>query len=193
MKNILCVLVLAVTLATPAAPCRAADAKEASVSSPLDHKMNDLSGQPVDLATFKGKVVLFVNVASQCGYTKQYKPLQELSDKYKDKGLVVIGVPANDFGAQEPGTDAEIQGFCQKNYGVKFMVLSKVSTVLGDKQVPLYKSLTTSDPRFAGPVKWNFTKFLVGKNGQLAGRFESGVDPLAPELTSAIEAELAKN
>ena len=166
--------------------------QEAAVAGPLDHKMNDLAGNPVDLSQYKGKVVLFVNVASQCGYTKQYKPLQELYDKYKDKGLVVIGVPANDFGAQEPGTDAEIAGFCQKNYGVKFPVLSKVETVLGDKQVPLYKDLTTSE-KGAGPVKWNFTKFLVDKKGQVAGRFEPGVDPLAPELVQAVEAELAKS
>ena len=190
MKNPICALVLALALTTSARP---ADTKETAVSSPLDYKMNDLAGKPVDLAQYKGKVVLFVNVASQCGYTKQYKPLQELSDKYKDQGLVVIGVPANDFGAQEPGSDSEIQGFCQKNYGVKFLVLSKVPTVLGDGQVPLYKTLTSADPKFAGPVKWNFTKFLVDRKGQLAGRFEPAVDPLAPELVRAVEAELAKN
>lgn len=189
MKNTLCFLLLMFALVIAA---RAADTKEAAVASPLDTTMNDLSGKPVDLSQYKGKVVLFVNVASQCGYTKQYGPLQELSDKYKDKGLVVIGVPANDFGAQEPGTDSEIQGFCQKNYGVKFLVLSKVESVVGDKQVPLYKSLTAAE-KFAGPVKWNFTKFLVNRKGEVAGRFESKVEPLSPELTGAVEAELAKN
>lgn len=183
MKNTLIALLFALAFLTP---------KEATVASPLDHTMNDLSGKPVDLSQYKGKVVLFVNVASQCGYTKQYKPLQELSDKYKDKGLVVIGVPANDFGAQEPGTDAEIQGFCQKNYGVKFQVLSKVETVLGDKKVPLYKDLTSSE-KGAGEVKWNFTKFLVDKSGNVAARFEPKVDPMSEELTKAVEAELAKN
>ena len=177
-----------VSFPTPA--CAAG--KEAPVTSPLEHTMNDLSGKSVDLAQFKGKVVLFVNVASQCGYTKQYTPLQQLSDKYKDRGLVVIGVPANDFGAQEPGSDGDIHSFCQKNYGVKFLVLSKVGTVLGDKQVPLYKALTSADQRFAGPVKWNFTKFLVDRKGQVAGRFEPGVDPMSDELTRAVEAELAK-
>lgn len=166
--------------------------KEAAVAGPLDNTMNDLSGKPVDLTQYKGKVVLFVNVASQCGLTPQYKPLQELSDKYKDKGLVVIGVPANDFGAQEPGSDSEIQGFCQKNYGVKFLVLSKVDTVLGDKKVPLYKALTSSE-KGAGEIKWNFTKFLVDKKGEVAARFEPKTEPLAPEVVKAIEAELAKN
>jgi glutathione peroxidase len=155
--------------------------------------MKSLDGKDVNLSRYAGKVVLIVNVASECGYTPQYKGLQALHDKYAKDGLVVLGVPANDFGQQEPGTNAEITAFCQKNYGVKFDMLSKV-TVKGPEQVPLYKFLTSkeTDPKFAGPVKWNFTKFLIGRHGEIAARFEPGVEPESPEVTKAVEAELAK-
>ena len=132
-----------------------------------------------------------VNTASQCGYTPQYKGLEELHEKYKDKGLVVLGFPANDFGKQEPGTDKEIGEFCQKNYGVKFDMFSKV-VVKGDEQCPLYKFLTSSDtdPEFAGDVKWNFEKFLIGRDGRVVQRFRSKVVPEDPSLVAAIEALL---
>jgi glutathione peroxidase len=167
----------------------------AADGTPLNFKMKTLDGQDVDLAKFKGKVVLIVNVASQCGLTGQYKPLQQLHDKYGDKGLVIIGVPANDFGKQEPGSDAEISDFCKKNYGVKFLMLSKVPTVkAGKDQVPLYKFLTEkeSNGTFAGPIKWNFTKFLVGKDGAVKARFEPQVEPDSADVVKTIETELAK-
>jgi glutathione peroxidase len=159
--------------------------------SALDFKMKGQDGKDVDLGGFKGKVVLFVNVASRCGYTKQYTGLQALHERYREKGLAIIGVPVNDFGAQEPGTDAEIAQFCSTNYGVSFPVLAKVPTIVGAAKVPLYKHLT-EHARSAGEVKWNFTKFLVGRDGQVAGRFEPGVDPEAQELTTAIDRELAR-
>jgi glutathione peroxidase len=155
---------------------------------PLTYKMPGIDGKEVDLATYQGKVVLFVNVASRCGYTRQYAGLEKLHDKYAEKGLVVIGVPANDFGAQEPGTDAEIAEFCSKKYDVSFPLLAKVSTIKGANKVDLYKSLTTK----GGEVKWNFTKFLVGRKGEVVARFEPGVEPDADELVKAIETELEK-
>jgi glutathione peroxidase len=166
---------------------------EEKVSGPLGFKMKGIDGKEVDLAQFKGKVVLFVNVASKCGYTGQYKGLQGLHEKYADKGLVIVGVPVNDFGKQEPGTDDEIAQFCSKNYGVKFTLLAKVPTVKdGAGQAPLYKFLTSKEtnPKHGGAVKWNFTKFLVGRDGAVVGRYEPGVTPEA--MSKDVEAELAK-
>jgi glutathione peroxidase len=159
----------------------------------LNFTMKSLDGKDVNLSRYAGKVVLIVNVASECGYTPQYKGLQALHDKYAKDGLVVLGVPSNDFGQQEPGSSVEIAAFCQKNYGVKFDMLAKV-VVDGQDQVPLYKYLTSkeTDTRFAGPVKWNFTKFLIGRHGEITARFEPAVEPEAPELAKAIEGELAK-
>jgi glutathione peroxidase len=138
-------------------------------------------------------VVLFVNVASECGYTPQYRGMQALHDKYAKEGLAVVGVPSNEFGAQEPGTDREIATFCAKNYGVKFDMLSKV-VIAGRGQVPLYRHLTSKEtnPKFGGAVKWNFTKFLIGRKGEIVGRFEPDVEPDSEELIKAVEAELAK-
>lgn len=161
----------------------------------LNFKMKSLDGKEVDLSQYQGKVVLFVNVASQCGYTPQYKGLQALHDKYSAKGLAVVGVPCNQFGGQEPGSSEEIATFCSKNYGVKFDMLEKVD-VKGGGQTPLYKYLTSAEknPRFSGPIKWNFTKFLVGRDGAIIGRYEPKVAPESEELTKAIEAALdAKN
>jgi glutathione peroxidase len=159
----------------------------------LNFKMKSLDGQDVDLARYQGKVILIVNTASLCGYTPQYKGLEALHEKYSDQGLVVLGVPSNDFGRQEPGSAQEIAQFCSKNYGVKFDMLSKVA-VKGVEQVPLYRFLTSkeTDPKFAGPIKWNFTKFLIGRDGQIVNRFESNVKPEDPEVIQAIEGELAK-
>jgi glutathione peroxidase len=158
--------------------------------SPLDFTVKNIDGQDVKLSKYKGKVVLFVNVASYCGYTKQYKGLQELHTKYKDKDLVVLGFPANEFGAQEPGTDAEIKAFCTSKYAVDFPMFSKLA-VKGAKQHPLYKCLT-ANAKPAGDVKWNFEKFLVGRDGAIVKRFRSKDDPVGKELTAAVEAELAK-
>jgi glutathione peroxidase len=148
--------------------------------------LNSIDGKPVSLADFKGKVVLIVNVASKCGFTPQYTGLEALYEKYKDQGFVIVGVPANNFGAQEPGTNEEIKTFCTRKYNVSFPMMAKVS-VKGDDITPLYKYLTETK---GGDVKWNFTKFLIGKDGQIAGRFESAVKPDDPALTSAVESAL---
>lgn len=147
-----------------------------------DFTMKSIDGKPQPLAAFKGKAVLIVNVASKCGYTPQYKGLEALYQKYKGQGLVIVGVPANNFGAQEPGSDDEIKTFCERNYKVTFPLMSKVS-VKGADITPLYAMLTKT----GGDVKWNFTKFLVGKDGQVLKRFESNVDPESPELLKAVE------
>jgi glutathione peroxidase len=159
--------------------------------SALSYTMKDIDGKEVNLAEkYAGKVVLLVNVASKCGYTKQYAELEALHQKYGEKGLRVVGVPANNFGGQEPGTDSEIKEFCTTKYGVTFDMLSKVS-VKGSDICPLYKNLT-ANAKPAGDVSWNFEKFLIGKDGSIIGRYKSAVKPDAPELIKAIEAELAK-
>lgn len=165
-------------------------ASSARAAAPLAGEVKAIDGKPVDLASYKGKVVLVVNVASRCGYTKQYAGMQKLYDTYKDKGFVILGFPANDFGAQEPGSDAEIAEFCSTKYGVTFPMFSKI-TVKGSAKAPLYQALTeAADPK--GEVAWNFEKFLIGKDGAVIGRFKSGVAPDSPELATAIEAALAK-
>lgn len=156
-------------------------------------EMDNIDGTPVNLDTYSGKVLLLVNVASKCGYTPQYAGLQQLYEKYRDEGLVVLGFPANNFGSQEPGTDDEIQAFCTTNYNVTFPMFSKIS-VKGDDIHPLYAYLTSaeSDPQLAGPITWNFNKFLIGRDGSVIGRYDSKVEPLSPELTGDIESALAK-
>jgi glutathione peroxidase len=148
--------------------------------------MNSIDGKPVSLADYKGKVVLLVNVASKCGYTPQYAGLEALYRKYKDQGLVLIGVPANNFGSQEPGTNEEIKTFCKRNYDVTFPMMAKVS-VKGEDKAPLYEYLTSTG---GGDIKWNFTKFLVDRDGKVIERFEPKVTPESPELTAAIEKAL---
>ena len=159
----------------------------------LSYTMNSLDGKPVNLLKYQGTVVLMVNVASQCGFTPQYEGLQELHRRYAAQGLRILGFPSNDFGAQEPGTNTEIAEFCQKNYGVQFDMFSKIF-VLGSSKAPLYQFLTTprTNPKFAGEVEWNFEKFLIGRDGEVIGRFKSPVEPLAPEMVRAIEAALSK-
>ena len=165
-------------------------AEEPAVSI-LDHDMSTLSGEDVNLAAkYDGKVVLLVNVASKCGYTKQYTPLQELHERYADQGLAIVGVPCNQFGGQEPGTSDEIATFCQVNYGVAFDMLGKVN-VNPPEACALYEQLT-SESTPAGPIAWNFEKFLIGRDGQIVGRYKSAVEPLGEELTGAIESELTK-
>ena len=159
----------------------------------LDFKMKSLTGKDVDLSKYKGKVVMMVNTASKCGLTPQYKGLQELHAKYAPQGLAILGFPANDFGKQEPGSDEEIGAFCQKNYGVEFDMFSKVA-VTGENKAPLYKHLTSpqTNPKFAGEISWNFEKFLIGRNGEIIGRFSPKVTPTSEEVTKAIEAALAQ-
>ena len=177
-----------------AAPASAADKKEdKTVSGPLAFKMTGIDGKEVDLSQYKGKVVVIVNVASQCGYTNQYEGLQKLYDDFSKDGLVIVGVPANDFGKQEPGTNEEIDKFCKTNYKVTFPMMSKV-VVKGDGQTPLYQHLTgkETNPGFEGDVKWNFEKFLIGRDGKVVARFKSGVAPTGEEMLKAVKAELAK-
>ncbi|HEY8503164.1 MAG TPA: glutathione peroxidase [Gemmataceae bacterium] len=164
------------------------------VTGPLDHKVTAIDGKEMDLSQYKGKVVLLVNVASRCGYTPQYEGLQALYQKYKDKGLVVIGVPSNDFGKQEPGTNEQIAEFCKANYGVTFPMLAKVK-VKGEGKAPLYQYLTSKEtnPDHAGEIGWNFEKFLIGRDGKVAGRYKSKVEPTSEELVGAIERELGKS
>ncbi len=159
----------------------------------LNYTVKNLAGEDVDLSKYKGKVVLFVNVASRCGNTPQYEGLQKLHEKYKEQGLAILGFPANNFAGQEPGSDGEIATFCKKNYGVTFDMFSKIS-VKGDDIAPLYKQLTSGagDEKLAGDVDWNFAKFLVGKDGKLVTRFKASVKPDAPALVSALESELKK-
>jgi glutathione peroxidase len=175
-------------------PLTRADEKgDKKVPAVLNFKMDGLDGNEVDLSRYAGKVVLIVNVASKCGYTPQYKGLEAIYEKYGSEGLVVLGVPSNDFGHQEPGTSEEIATFCKSRYKVKFDMVAKVP-VKGEDKVPLYKYLTSqdTDPKFAGPIKWNFTKFLVGRNGDVVARFEPKVKPESEQIVQAIEAELAK-
>ncbi len=149
--------------------------------------LSSIDGNPTPLSTYKGKVVLLVNVASRCGYTPQYSALESLYEKYKDQGLVILGFPANNFGAQEPGTNAEIKNFCSTKYNVSFPMFSKVS-VKGDDTTPLYQFLTQkANPAVAGEIKWNFTKFLVDRSGRVVARFEPAVTPDSPEVVAAVE------
>lgn len=188
------VLMLTIALA-------ASSAAMAGEKSIYDFTMKDIDGKEVSLSRYKGKVLLLVNVASQCGNTPQYKDLEALYRRYKDRGFVVLGFPANNFGEQEPGTDAEIRKFCTTTYDVTFDMFSKIS-VKGDDQHPLYRFITSppeagpssagkkTDPEFAGEVKWNFEKCLVSRDGKIIGRYLSKVKPMSEQLTTAIEKAL---
>jgi glutathione peroxidase len=159
-----------------------------AASSAHEFTLPSIDGTPAPLAAYKGKVALLVNVASRCGYTPQYAGLQALYDKYKGRGFVVLGFPANNFGGQEPGTNAEIKAFCSSRYNVTFPMYAKIS-VQGADQAPLYKYLTAAT---GGDIEWNFTKILIDGDGKVIRRFEPGVEPDAPELTAAIEKALKK-
>ncbi len=159
-----------------------------AASSVHEFSLPSIDGAAAPLSAYKGKVLLIVNVASQCGYTPQYAGLEKLYESYKNRGLVVVGFPANNFGAQEPGTNEEIKTFCSRNYNVTFPMYSKIS-VKGDDQAPLYKFLTDTT---GSEIQWNFTKFLVDGNGKVIARFESKVTPDAPELVGAVEKALRR-
>lgn len=180
--NILASILLTIFLAIPMT----------QTTSLNDFTISTIDGKQRNLAEYSGKVVLVVNVASFCGYTKQYATLEQLHQRYKDQGLVILGVPANDFGAQEPGTNEEIASFCSTKYNVTFPMFAKM-VVKGSEKSPLYAWLTSGggNTQLAGEVGWNFEKFLIGKNGVIVARFKSNVEPLSSELTSAIEAALA--
>lgn len=168
-------------------------AEDKAVPAALNFKAKTIDGKEVDLSQYKGKVVLVVNVASQCGYTPQYKGLETLYESHKADGLVVLGFPSNQFGKQEPGSDAEIKQFCSSKYDVKFDMFSKVD-VNGPKAHPFYQYLTSeeSNKPYAGKIGWNFEKFLIGRDGQVVGRFKPGVEPDSDELVGAVKKELAK-
>jgi glutathione peroxidase len=156
-------------------------------ASVYNFTLPSIDGEPTSLSSYKGKVILLVNVASRCGFTPQYSALESLYEKYKDQGFVILGFPANNFGAQEPGTNAEIRSFCTLKYNVTFPMFAKVS-VKGDDTTPLYQYLTQQANRtFVGDIKWNFTKFLVDRSGNVVARFESKVKPDSPEVVEAIE------
>ena len=166
-----------------------------SASAPgslLDFKMRDIDGKEIKLKKYKGNVLLVVNTASKCGYTPQYEGLQATFDKYKDKGFTILGFPANNFGGQEPGTAAEIKEFCTSKYKVTFPMFAKIS-VKGDDQDPLYAFLTSDEtnPKFAGEIKWNFSKFLIDRSGNIVARFEPKIKPDGPEIAAAIEKYLS--
>lgn len=180
--SVLSCILLTILLAVPMAP----------TTSLNDFTITTIDGKQRSLAEYSGKVVLIVNVASFCGYTKQYATLEQLYQQYKDQGLVILGIPSNDFGAQEPGTNEEIATFCSTKYNVTFPMFAKLA-VKGSGMAPLYAWLTSGggDAQLAGEVGWNFEKFLIGRNGQIIARFESEVEPRSSEITSAIEKSLS--
>ena len=190
------VLVMVATLAF-AAVIRMSAAAESATTAPasaaLNFTMKDIDGKDVDLSQYAGKVVLIVNVASKCGNTPQYKALEAMYQQYKDKGFVILGFPANNFHAQEPGTDAEIKTFCTAKYDVQFPMFSKIS-VKGDDIAPLYKYLTSVDtqPAKKGDITWNFEKFLIGRDGTVVARFTPKTTPDDPQVASAVATAVAK-
>jgi glutathione peroxidase len=185
-------LLLAGVVAAAVAAASNAPAEEKAPAA-LNFTMKSITGKDVNLADYKGKVLLVVNVASKCGLTPQYEELEALHEKLSDKGLVVMGFPCNQFGKQEPGTDAQIAEFCEATYKVKFPMFSKVD-VNGAEAAPLYKYLTSVEtkPKDKGDITWNFEKFVIGKNGEVVARFAPRTAPDSKEVMAVIEAELAK-
>jgi glutathione peroxidase len=161
-------------------------------ASPLDFVVKDIDGKETKLSDYRGKVVMIVNVASKCGFTPQYAGLEALYKKYADQGFVILGFPANNFGHQEPGTDSDIKTFCSSKYDVTFPMMSKIS-VKGDDKAPLYKFLTEAPTAgdFKGDIAWNFTKFVVDRNGTVIGRFASATKPSDPKLVDLVEKAIA--
>lgn len=201
VKLTLCVTLLAVcasSLATAADSKKSAEKKTANAEKKEKHPvygqtMKSLTGKETKLSKYRGKVLLVVNVASECGATPQYDPLQGLHKKYAEKGLAVVGFPCNQFGSQEPGSDSEIASFCKKNYGVDFDMFGKID-VNDEKAAPLFKYLTSKESglKKTGPIGWNFEKVLISRRGKPVARFGTGVEPDSEEVVKAIEAELAK-
>lgn len=158
-----------------------------------DFTVADIDGNDVNLADYKGRVLLIVNTASKCGFTPQYEGLEKIYTEYKDRGFEILAFPSNDFMGQEPGTNEQIKNFCRMNYHVSFPLFSKI-TVKGEKIHPLYRYLTekNTDPEFAGKITWNFNKFLIDRKGKIVNRFDSKVKPQDPELVKAVEEALQK-
>ena len=165
--------------------------KEKKLNNVSTLKVKDMTGEDVFLSDYKGKVLLIVNVASECGYTPQYKGLQELYEKYKNDGFEILAFPCNDFGGQEPGSNEDIKNFCSMNYGVTFKLFDKIK-ILGEDKEKLYSVLTDNDVTGTTDVKWNFEKFLISKTGDIVSRYPSKIKPLSEELLTSIEAELRK-
>jgi glutathione peroxidase len=161
-----------------------------AADSIYDIPLKDIDGKATSLKPYAGKVLLIVNVASKCGYTPQYTGLETTYEKYKGKGFAVLGFPCNQFGGQEPGSNEEIKEFCSSKYQVSFPLFDKIE-VNGANRHPLYVRLAGQDSPFPGNIKWNFNKFLIGRDGKIVKRFDSAVKPDSPELTQAIEAALA--
>jgi glutathione peroxidase len=189
------ILAPATLLACLALAATAEDKRTTNPANPADSvlkfQVKDIDGKPVDLAKYEGKVLLIVNVASQCGLTPQYTALEAAYEKYKDKGLVILGFPANEFGHQEPGSNEEIKTFCSSKFNVTFPMFSKI-VVKGEGIDPLYKYLTSKEtnPKFAGEISWNFAKFLVNRKGEVIGRFDPRDKPDSEKVSKAIEAAL---
>jgi len=190
MKTIRQLMMVMVFMATG---CMAQQPEEVPVKEFYDIEANTITGEPVKMEAYKGKVLLIVNTASKCGFTGQYDGLQKLYDKYEDQGFIILGFPSNDFLSQEPGTNEEIASFCKLNYGVTFPMFEKI-VVKGKGQHPLYAYLTSkeTDPEFSGNISWNFNKFLISKDGKIVNRFGSRTAPDDAELIDAVEGELAK-
>ena len=188
LRSAICVLMVLVLGSSVA---MANDDDKKKVPDALNFKMKTIGGKEVSLSKYKGKMVMFVNVASRCGFTRQYKQLQELHEKYGAKGLAIVGVPCNQFGRQEPGSEEEIQAFCKKNYGVEFDMMAKVD-VNGKNQCGLYKYLTSleTDTIKKGKIRWNFEKFIVNKKGEVIARFGSRTSPDDQKIVAMIEKEL---
>ncbi|MDX9757775.1 MAG: glutathione peroxidase [Bacteroidota bacterium] len=184
MKTLLALCMIVIT------PLMIAHAQDQAASRLYEFTMQDIDGQDVSLGTHAGKVVLLVNTASKCGYTPQYASLEELSRRYADRGLRVLAFPANNFGAQEPGSNEQIKEFCATTYDVTFPLFAKIS-VKGDDIHPLYAWLTTESP-FPGDIRWNFTKFLIDRNGAVVARFETKTDPLDETVLQRIEELLSE-
>src|SRR5581483_6111337 len=161
-----------------------------SKGSLYDIPLKDIDGKKTSLKAYRGKVLLVVNVASKCGYTPQYEALEAVQKRYQGKEFTVLGFPCNDFGSQEPGTAEEIKQFCSSKYDVTFPLFEKLH-VKGAEQHPLYAALTGKESPYPGDIKWNFGKFIIGRDGKILARFDSKVKPDSPELTAAIEAALA--
>lgn len=194
MESIQSTMILFLTaVALSSMGCSADEAPPPKAKSALDFKAKDIDGNEVDLAKYKGKVVMIVNVASKCGFVSQYATLQAIYEKYKGKGFIILGFPANNFLRQEPGTNDEIKSFCTLTYNVSFDMFAKIS-VKGRRIAPLYAFLTSrkTNPEFGGSIKWNFTKFLLNREGKVVARFGARTKPDSKEVIEAVQAALAE-
>ena len=192
MKKIFTVILIIVASALMYSQSKKTNKKDSTMhpKSILDFTMNSIDGKPQPLSSYKGKVCMIINTASECGYTPQYETIEKLYETYKDKGFRVLAFPANNFGEQEPGTNAEIKSFCSTKYHTTFDLFEKIS-VKGKDQHPLYKYITQDSPH-KGEVKWNFQKYLVDRSGKISARFMSAVDPMSKEVRDEVEKLLAQ-